>query len=162
MASLADPLTVLETYNPESPRPGIRAWSAGVVRYKNEALSLEGGINAQARGRGRGDLRSPREQEIGLGDRRGCRGGYPAPLWFLRQVHHLPHRVSGGRAREDDQGGTRSAGEAQSPRAGQALVPDSKRPRQEGAGIDDRQLHRPRRSGSASRAPHHTRTRVGG
>src|SRR5215217_3021292 len=32
MASLADPLTVLETYNPESPRPGSRAWSAGVVR----------------------------------------------------------------------------------------------------------------------------------
>src|SRR5918992_2003858 len=161
MASLADPLTVLETYNPESPRPGIRAWSAGVVRYKNEASSLEGGINAQARGRGRRDLRSSREQEIGFGDRRGCRGGYPAPLWFLRQVHHLPHRVSGGRARENDQGRTRSAGEAQTPWAGKALVPDSGRPRQEGAGIDDRELHGSRRSRSASRVPYHTRTRVG-
>src|ERR671915_115018 len=162
MASLADPLTVLETYNPESPRLGIRAWSAGVVRYNNEALSLEGGINAQARGRGRGDLRSSREQEIGLGHRGGCRGGYPAPLWFLRQVHHLPHRVSGGRAREDDQGRTRSAGEARTPRAGQTLVPDSSRPRQEGAGIDDRELYRARRSRTAARVPYHTRTRVGG
>src|ERR687890_2821762 len=122
MASLADPLTVLETYNPESPRPGIRAWSVGVVRYNNEAPSLEGGINAQAGGRGRGDLRGSREQEIGFGDRRGCRGGYPAPLWFLRQVHHMPDRVLGRRARDDDQGRTRGAGEPKPPRSGQALV----------------------------------------
>src|SRR5829696_6999335 len=128
MASLADPLPVLETYNPQSPRPGISAWSAGVVRYNNEAPSLEGGINAQARGRGRGDLRSSPEQEIGFGHRRGCWGGYPAPLWFLRQVHHMPDRVPGRRARDDDKGRTRGAEEAQTPRAGQALVPDSSRP----------------------------------
>ena len=35
MASLADPPTVLEACNPESPQPGIRAWPAGVVRYKS-------------------------------------------------------------------------------------------------------------------------------
>jgi hypothetical protein len=30
----------LETYNPERPRPGIRAWSAGVVRYRERKLRL--------------------------------------------------------------------------------------------------------------------------
>src|SRR5215211_2111730 len=118
--------------------------------------------SAQARGRGGRDLRRSREQAIGFGDRRGCRGGYPAPLWFLRQMHDLPDRVPGGRAREDDQGRTRRARKAQPPRAGQAIVPDSKRPRQEGARPDDRHLQRPRRPWPTPRVPYHTRPRMGG
>ena len=42
--------------------PGLPPW----LDTRMEAPSLEGGMNAQARGRGRGDLRSSREQETGL------------------------------------------------------------------------------------------------
>src|ERR671917_1774169 len=106
MASLADPLAVLETYNPESPRPGIRAWSAGVVRYKyGSSVSGRKDVCQDLRSRAWGPSKFPRTRD-----------------WFWRSKR-MPGWISCTAV---------------------VLTPG-------GAGIADRELHRPRRSWSASR-----------
>ncbi len=76
-------------------------------------------------------------------------------------MYHLPLRVPGRRARVDDEGIARGAGEKGPAWPGAALLPGGGGPRRKRAPPCDGQLHGRRRAGAQTGAGDHARTRVG-